>query len=108
MRRVVTAVLLVICLAMVSVAVASPKSSSMTGWVSDAKCAAKGNSAKHADCAKACVKGGEKAVFVNDKDGKVYAINNQDSVKDHVGEHVKVTASATGNAIDISKVEAAQ
>jgi hypothetical protein len=82
------------------------KASSMKGWVSDAKCAAKGNSAAHASCAKACVKGGEKAVFVSDSDGKVYPIANQDSVKDHVGDHVQIMASNSDGSLNVSKVEA--
>lgn len=106
MKRLFTAILVMACLAMVTAAVAAP--STMTGWVSDAKCAAKGANASHAGCAKACIKGGEKAVFVNDKDGKIYAITNQDSVMDHVGDHVTVTATAKGTSLDISKVEAAK
>ncbi len=107
MKKFSVVVLLIACLAFVVVAMAAP-ASTMTGWVSDSKCGAKGNSAAHASCAKACVKGGEKAVFVSDKDGKVYAINNQDSVKDHVGDHVKVSATAKGDSLQISKVEAAK
>ncbi len=105
MRKLFTVVILVLLVA--AFAYAAGKDASMTCWVSDAHCGAKGNNASHASCAKACVKGGEKAVFVSDKDGKVYAITNQDAVKDHVGDHVTVTATAKGDALDISKVEAA-
>ncbi len=108
MKKLFTVVILIAFLLLVGVALAAPKANAMTGWISDSKCGAKGATASHAGCAKACVKGGEKAVFVNDKDGKIYAITNQDSVKDHVGDHVKVTASAKGDALDISKVEAAK
>ena len=84
------------------------QSSSMNGWVSDAKCAAKGKgaSAGHAGCAKSCVKSGEKAVFVSDNDGKVYAISNQDAVMEHVGDHVQIQASNSDGTLEVSKVEA--
>jgi hypothetical protein len=81
------------------------KASSMKGWVSDSKCGAKGASASHASCAKACVKGGEKAVFVSDADGKVYPIANQDSVKEHLGDHVQIMASNADGSLNVSKVE---
>jgi hypothetical protein len=81
------------------------KSEKMTGWISDAKCAAaKGAQADHADCAKKCIEGGEKAVFVTDKDKKVLAIDNQDAVKGHEGHHVKVSAHVTGESIHVDKV----
>ena len=54
-------------------AVASPKDSSMDGWISDSKCGAKGANAAHAQCAKKCVESGEKPVLVTDKDQKVVA-----------------------------------
>jgi malic enzyme len=101
--------LIVLCLIIVAaMAFASDagKASSMKGWVSDAKCAAKGAGAAHASCAKACVKGGEKAVFVSDADGKVYPISNQDSVKDHVGDHVQIMAANADGSLQVSKVEA--
>jgi len=103
MKKLVSTVLCVLFMAAVAMALPAK---SMKGYVSDAKCAAKGNNASHASCARACVKGGEKAVFVDDKDGKVYAISNQDSVTDHVGDHVQIQASMTDGGLKISKVEA--
>ena len=106
MRKLFLIVLCMIVVAAMAFAADAGKASSMKGWVSDAKCAAKGNAAAHASCAKACVKGGEKAVFVSDADGKVYPISNQDSVKDHVGDHVKIMASNADGSLNVSKVEA--
>ena len=106
MRKLFLIVLCMIVVAALAFAADAGKASSMKGWVSDTKCAAKGNSAAHASCAKACVKGGEKAVFVSDADGKVYPIANQDSVKDHVGDHVKIMASTADGSLNVSKVEA--
>jgi hypothetical protein len=81
------------------------KNEKISGWVSDAKCAAaKGTQADHAACAKKCIEGGEKAVLVTDKDKKVLAIDNQDAVKGHEGHHVKVTGQVTGDSIHIDNV----
>ena len=74
--------LVVIGLCLCSVlAIAAPKDESWTGWISDSKCGAKGANAAHAACAKKCIAGGEKPVLVTDKDQKVVAITNPDSVQ---------------------------
>ncbi len=84
---------------------ASPKSSKMTGWVSDSMCGAKGATAGHAACAKKCIGGGEKVVFVTDKDQKVMQVANQDALKDHAGEHVTIEASTNADgALQVDKV----
>jgi hypothetical protein len=106
MKKLFLILLCVVIVAAMAFAADAAKAGSMKGWVSDAKCAAKGNAAAHASCAKACVKGGEKAVFVSDSDGKVYPIANQDSVKDHVGDHVQIHASNADGSLQVSKVEA--
>jgi hypothetical protein len=81
------------------------KSEKMSGWIADAKCAsAKGSQADHAACSKKCIEGGEKAVFVTDKDNKVLAIDNQDAVKGHEGHHVKLSAHVNGDSIHVDKV----
>ncbi len=86
---------------------ASPKSTKMTGWVSDSMCGAKGANANHTACAKKCLAGGEKVVFVTDNDQKVMQVANQDSLKDHAGEHVQIEASTTADgALEVSKVTA--
>jgi hypothetical protein len=84
---------------------AAPKDENYTGWISDSKCGAKGASASHSSCAKKCIGAGEKAVLVNDSDQKVVAIANPDSVKDDIGDHVKVsgTMSADGT-LHVDKV----
>ena len=88
---------------------AAPKSSKMTGWVSDEMCGAKGANASHAACAKKCIGGGEKVVFVTDKDQKVMQVANQDSLKDHAGEHVSIEASTNSDgSLQVDKVSAAK
>jgi hypothetical protein len=71
---------------------AAPELKTLRGWVSDEKCGAKGANAKGAACAAKCVKGGEKIVFVNDKDKKVWNVKNPETLQDHVGHHVKLSA----------------
>ncbi len=105
MKKIFSIVMSVVFL-LVMAAFAAPKSNSMTGWISDSKCKKTGE--KHASCAKSCVQHGEKAVFVDDKSGNVYPIANQDAVKDHVGDHVKVTASEKDGSLEIAKVSAAK
>ena len=81
----------------------------LTGWISDSGCGAKGASASHKQCAITCVKEkGAKYVLVNSADKKVYAIDNQDAVsEDNVGMEVKVTGSKKGNAIHVDSIAAA-
>lgn len=90
------------------IAMAAPTDTSWDGWISDSKCAAKGANAGHAGCAKKCIEGGEKPVFVSDKDQKIVPIENPDAVAGHAGEHVKVTGTMTSaGAIHVDKVTAA-
>ncbi len=74
--------------------------------------------AKHADgehgtkkmtdrqCVEACVKGGEKYVFVSDGD-KVLKIANQDfdALKAHAGHEVMLTGDLKGDTITVTKIE---
>ena len=79
--------------------------SSMTGWIVDQKCGAKSANAGAKACTESCIKGGSPAVFVNDSNKEVVAINNQDAVKGHEGDHVKVTGSMVDGALHIDKVK---
>ena len=67
------------------------KEVTVVGIITDPMCAKSGDKEKmaNADCAKRCAKDGKMAL-VNDKDGKVWAIENSDAVKGHEGHHVKV------------------
>jgi hypothetical protein len=81
-----------------------------TGKISDSKCAAAHPAAEHgkkmsdAACTKACVKGGEKYVFVHE--GKVLNIANQDfaGLPKHAGHTVSLTGELTGDTITVSKI----
>jgi len=74
-----------------------------TGYISDAKCGAKGGADAHAKCAETCVKGGSAAVFVSD--GKVYKIDDQAKVQDHVGHKVTISGKMTGDTISVDSVK---
>jgi hypothetical protein len=76
----------------------SSKASTIKGWVSDEKCGAAGAAADKADCAKKCVAGGQKIVFVTDSDKKVLNVDNPDTLKDHVGHHVQVKGHVDADA----------
>jgi hypothetical protein len=73
-----------------------------TGYISDAHCGVKGNSADHAECAKKCVKDGSALVFV--VGDKVYTIKDTKKVSKHVGDKVTITGTITGDEIAIEKV----
>ena len=74
------------------------------GTISDSMCGAKHVKATKEDmaCAQKCVKGGSPAVLVVGT--KVYNIENQDAVKDHIGHKVSITGTMTGDTIHIDKV----
>jgi hypothetical protein len=91
---------------------ADDKSMSWTGWISDSHCGAKGTNAAHKACASLCVqKNNASWVFVNGKDSKVIAINNQDAVKpdEVLGHPVTVTGHMNDDgSLQIDRIAAAK
>ena len=81
---------------------------SVTGYVTDAKCANAGKAGEaHAGCAKGCIGGGEAAVVVTD-DGDIYEVADQAKVKEHAGAKVTVTGTVDGKKItSVESVSAA-
>jgi len=79
----------------------------MTGYISDAKCAkgdvAKAESDAHAGCAAKCAKGGSALVFVSG--GKVYQLDDQAKVTEHVGHKVTITGKVDGETLKIDNVK---
>jgi hypothetical protein len=75
------------------------------GTISDAKCGAAHADAseKSMKCVNACVKGGQKAVFVSD--GKVLQIANQDKVTEHLGHKVTINGQLEGETITVDTVK---
>lgn len=104
--------LLVICLALSFLIVfagviwaADDMSSTVNGYVSDSKCAAKGTNAEHAACAKKCIASGEKMVIVTDKDQKILTVDNADALAGHEGHHVAVTGKVNNGSIHVDSVK---
>jgi len=81
------------------------KTTTVNGWVTDAKCGAKMASAAGAACAQKCAAAGEKMVIVTDSDQKVLAVDNQDALKGHAGHHVSVTGPQTADSIHVNSVK---
>jgi len=81
------------------------KSATVNGWVTDAKCGAKGANASAEGCTKKCLAGGEKMVVVTDSDQKVLAVENPDALKGHEGHHVAVTGTMGKDSIKVASVK---
>lgn len=82
------------------------KDSSWTGWVTDTHCGAKGDNAKHANCATKCVKEmGAKYALYTPANKKVYVLEPQDKVAGHAGHHVKITGTVDGDMIKVTSIE---
>ncbi|HEX4959214.1 MAG TPA: hypothetical protein VF173_00145 [Thermoanaerobaculia bacterium] len=86
---------------------AAPAKGSWTGWITDSSCGAKGAKAEHKACAEKCIAKGEKLVFYNNADKKLYAIDKQDLAKENLGHEVKVTGEADGSSIKVESIAAA-
>lgn len=80
----------------------------MTGVITDAKCKHTDTSAKSAECARKCIQAGEKAVFINTADNKVYTIANPDKVQEHIGQRVTVTGNVSGDDLTVDSIKAAR
>src|SRR5215469_13202784 len=81
-----------------AVAANAADSTKLNGWISDSMCGAK-HAGTGAACAKKCLEGGSKPVFVDEAKKQVWAIDNPDAVKsDAYGKHVAITATADAGA----------
>ena len=100
---------LALCVAFMMVAIASAGSGkagdTVNGWVTDAKCGAKGAAAGKEECARKCIEKGEKMVVVTDADQKVLTVENPDALKDHIGHHVAITGHTTADSIHVESVK---
>jgi len=99
----------VLALALVSAAsvaaYAADSSAKLTGYISDAMCGAK-HAGTGAACAKKCIEGGEKPVFVEESKKEVWTIDNPEAVKEAYGKHVSITATpdAAAKSVHITTV----
>ncbi|HKS95980.1 MAG TPA: hypothetical protein VJV74_07580 [Terriglobia bacterium] len=84
------------------------KDNKMSGWIMDEKCAAKAGEPGMEACAKRCIEGGQKAVFVSEKDKEVLQIANPEVTKGHEGHHVVVTGSVDNGTVHIDHLAMAR
>jgi hypothetical protein len=103
--------LIALLFAAIMVVLAAGKPQTFTGEVSDSMCGAKHMMDNKAECTRTCVsKGSNYALVVGDK---VYTLNTTDKsalaqLNTLAGEQAKVTGTANGEAIDVSKVAPAK
>ena len=96
MKRI--AVVALSLLSFAAVAANAADSSKLNGWISDSMCAAK-HAGTGGACAKKCIEGGSKPVFVDEAKKEVWSIDNPDAVKANAyGKHVAITATADASA----------
>ena len=80
---------------------------SWTGYISDSKCGVKAAHEGARECTIKCAKAGEKYVFVNDVDKKIYAIDDQEKVAEHAGHHVTVKGTVDGDTLKLTSIDMA-
>jgi len=93
-KRILTLAAVVLAFAAVSSHAADSK---LTGYISDTMCGAK-HMGTGAACAKKCLEGGDKPVFVDSASKTVYKIDNPDAVKAFWGAKVDVSAAVDADA----------
>ncbi len=96
--------LLLIALTLLAVFAFAASDQTYAGWVMDKKCAAKGASA-NVECAKKCIESGEPMVLVNDSDKQILTVANPKVLEDHIGHHVKVQGSVSGDKLTVTSAE---
>jgi hypothetical protein len=79
----------------------------VTGYIIDKNCSTSKDMMGDEACAKRCIGRGTPAVLATE-DGKVYAISNQDKVKEMAGKKVTVSGKMDGSTITVEKIEAAK
>lgn len=89
-----------------AVAANAAGSTKLNGWISDTMCGAK-HAGTGMACAKKCLEGGEKPVFVDEAKKQVWTIDNPDAVKAATyGKHVSIeaTANPASKSVHITEV----
>ncbi len=103
MKKMTVVFLTLLCLTVALTASAN----TLTGWVTDEHCGAKGASADHKACAEKCLQKGGKLVFYSPTDKTIYSLDNQEMAKQNIGHEVKVTGEVTGKSIKVASIAAA-
>jgi hypothetical protein len=91
-------------LAVFALCASSALAADVTGYVVDKNCASKKEMLGDEACAKRCIGRGTAAVIATE-DGKIYAVSNQDKVKDMAGKKVTVSGKVDGDSITVDKIE---
>ena len=82
----------------------SAMAADFSGYIIDKNCASKKEMWGNEACAQSCIKRGAPAVLVTEE-GKVYAIAEQDKVKDLAGKKVSISGTAKGDTISVDSVK---
>lgn len=103
MKRVL---ILACCLTFAILVSAQAKKGTWTGWVSDDYCA-RTYSLKHDPkyghtCAKQCLDGGAKMVFVRDEDEGIFQVANTAALKEFADEHVRVSGTVENGVLTVT------
>lgn len=82
----------------------SAMAADFTGYIMDKGCSSKKEMLGNEACAKTCIGKGSPAVLATE-DGKVYAIANQDKVKDSAGKKVTLVGKLDKDTITVEEVK---
>jgi hypothetical protein len=110
MRKTALPLVGVLLVSLCAISAFAAKAQTFTGEVSDSMCGAKHGMPDKAACTRSCVKKGSNyALVVGDK---VYTLQADDANKTKLdqlaGEQAKVTGTAGGDTIEVSKVTSAK
>ena len=94
-------------LAVFALCASSAMAADVTGYIVDKNCASKKEMLGDEACAKRCIGRGSPAVIATE-DGKIYAISNQDKVKDMAGKKVTVSGKMDGDTITVDTIALAK
>ena len=94
-------------LAVFALCATSAMAADVTGYIIDKNCSTKKAMYGNEECAKTCMGKGAPAVIATE-DGKVYAISNQDKVKEMAGKKVTVTGKMDGDSITVNTIALAK
>ncbi len=71
----------------------------VTGWMTDTICGAKGANALHIDCAKRKVASGKaKYAFYDERTRRLYVLADQQTAEQYLGQHLQVTGTVSFDA----------
>lgn len=87
--------------------VATSKSRSWVGYVTDSKCAKSPKERTNAACVKKCLSAGAKLVLFDTYTKKVYQLDPQSAVEAHATHHVRIygTLDKDGDTIHVTSVK---